>query len=485
MPSKLRPVTIALLAAAAIAGIGLAGLLAAGPTPPVRISIDAGQRFQTMLGWQITARAWEQDKVANRYDASWLEHRDAIMGVLVEEAGITRLRIQLQSGTENPVDWWGRFFAGEIGYKELKSHYYEKINDNDDPMQADPAGFSFTHLDYQVENMLLPMRELVEARGERLEVSFCYVDFRWTEHKGTLSHARTPEEYAELILEAFRHLRDRWGIVPDTLEVILEPDNTDHWRGRQIGEGSMAALRRLADEGFTPRLVLPSTADARRAVPYFDEAVQVPGVSDHLYSLSYHRYDGPRASRALEQIRERAAAFGIPAEMLEYTKGSDVELAEDLTIANVAGWQLYSMAAPLAEGETPPDPSSVLVHVTRGPDGSRAALSPQGRVLAPYFRTIRPGAVRIGATSSDRGFVPVAFVDAAGGTVAVIRSDRGGAVEVAGLPPGRYVPSVATRQAGPTDLPEVEVAAGGSLGATIPPEGVLAIRAVAPNPGLK
>jgi hypothetical protein len=479
VPTKLRPAAIAILAAVAAVGLGLAGFLAAGTAAPARIVIDDEQRFQTMLGWQVTARAWEQDKVADRYDASWLDHRDAILRVLVEEAGISRMRLQVQSGSENPVDWWARFFAGEIGYLELKSHYYEKINDNDDPMQADPAGFFFTHLDYQVENMLLPMLKLVEARGERLEISLCFVDFRWTKLKGTLSLAQNPEEYAEFILQVFRHLEDRWGIVPDTLEVILEPDNSDHWRGRQIGEGAVAALRRLAPEGFAPRLVLPSTANARRAVPYFDEAVGVPGVSDHLFSLSYHRYDGAKAARALAQIRARAAAFGIPAEMLEYTKGGDAELAEDLTVANAAGWQLYSMAGLLDAGETPPDPSSVLVHVQPGPDGLRAGLSPQGRVLAPYFRTIRPGAVRIGATSSDRGFVPVAFLNRAGDTVAVIRSDRGGAVEVAGLPPGRYVATVATRQQGPDDLPEAEVAPGGTLAATVPPGGVLAIRAVA------
>ena len=48
-------------------------------------------------------------------------------------------------------------------------------------------------------------------------------------------------------------------------------------------------------------------------------------------------------AKAFDAIRARAAAHGIPAEMLEYTEGSDGDLHEDLTVVGAAAWQQYSI----------------------------------------------------------------------------------------------------------------------------------------------
>ena len=46
------------------------------------------------------------------------------------------------------------------------------------PSVANPAGFQFSRIDYQVENILLPLQRRLAARGERLFINLCYVDFR-------------------------------------------------------------------------------------------------------------------------------------------------------------------------------------------------------------------------------------------------------------------------------------------------------------------
>ena len=51
-------------------------------------------------------RFWEQDKRRDRYDASWLRCRDLILDRLVNELGINRIRIEIKSRAENPVDYW-------------------------------------------------------------------------------------------------------------------------------------------------------------------------------------------------------------------------------------------------------------------------------------------------------------------------------------------------------------------------------------------
>lgn len=462
---------------AALLAAALAALSPAAAAEPADVRVDAGRRFQTMTGWEVSARVWEYDKRADRYDPSWERDAGEILDALAGDLGITRIRLQLRSGSENPVDHWARFTAGEIGYEAVKAHFYEKINDNADPRVADPAGFQFSNLDHQVEKILLPLRQRVEARGGRLFVNLCYVDFRWTKLKGDVSHARAPEEYAELVTEAFRHLKARWGVVPDTLEVILEPDNSDHWRGREIGLGAVAALARLRDAGFAPKLILPSTAAATKAPEYFDAALKVPGVRENLFSLAYHRYDGARAAAALPAIRARAAAAGIPAEMLEHTAGDWRVLHEDLTVAQAAGWQLYSIAGPRAPGETRVS-QSVLLYVEQGKGPGRVRLSHQGRYLAQYFRHVRPGAERIAADTAAPGLFPVAFLNPDGGEVVVIGAGRAGEIRVAGLAPGAYGLFYTTAEETGRVLPPVRLAPGETLAVTLPAPGVVTIHAL-------
>ena len=231
-----------------------------------------------MKGWEVTARLWETNKQEDRYDASWLEFRDQIFDRLVNELGINRVRLEIKSGAENPVDYWTKFVKGEIGYKEFRRHYYEKINDNNSPDRINPAGFQFSALDYQVENIVLPLKQRIEANGERLFVNLNYVDFGQNSEKGTVSHALNPEEYAELIVAAFVHLKDKYSLVPDALEIVLEPDHTDEWRGKQIGEAVVAAVRRLRADGFSPEIIAPSDGCVHRQLrPTVDELTRRSG----------------------------------------------------------------------------------------------------------------------------------------------------------------------------------------------------------------
>ncbi|MBK7284229.1 MAG: hypothetical protein IPI83_07505 [Sphingomonadales bacterium] len=115
--------------------------------------------------------------------------------MIVNEAGIDRLRLEIKSGMENPVDYWSLFVAGKIGYREYKAHFYEKINDNADPDLLDPAGVQFSDLDWRVENVVLPVKRQLEARGRRSWLNFAYVDFRSTELRGS---CRTPATRANM-----------------------------------------------------------------------------------------------------------------------------------------------------------------------------------------------------------------------------------------------------------------------------------------------
>jgi hypothetical protein len=440
--------------------------------PGAVITVHLAEVHQTMSGWEATARLWEINKGADRYDSSWEEHRGEIFTRLVNELGINRVRIELRSGAENPVDYWARFRDGIIGYREFRRHYYHKVNDNDDPQRPNPAGFQFSALDYQVEKIVRPLERLLEANGERLFVNLNYVDFRDTAEQGSLSHALNPAEYAELIHAAFEHLKRRHDRTPDGLEIVLEPENTLHWRGRQIGAAVVAAARRLKEAGFSPRIIAPSTTAAGAAPRYIDELIRVPGAAALLSELSYHRYDGHAAIRALPEIAKRAKRFGLTTAMLEHVGGDVQELYTDLTIANVSAWQQYGIATARSSGGRDAGSYYYLLQSDRG-NKPVVTMAERTRGLAQYFRFIRERAVRLGAIANRSDYLPVAFRNPDGTHVVVVQAMSAGAVTVLGAPSGVYGLRYTTATETGRELPPIRIGAGQPIVANLPAPGVI------------
>ncbi|GAA4746093.1 hypothetical protein GCM10023264_09590 [Sphingomonas daechungensis] len=497
---------MALRRIAATAGLLAAvslGSCSASARDPVEITVDPAVTHQVMNGWETTTRLWEYNKAEDRFDGSWVPISGQIYDKLVNELGINRVRIELKSGAENPVDYWSQFEAGKIGYKAFRRHYYEKINDDADPNQLNPAGVQFSHLDYQIEKMVLPIKQRVEANGEKLFINLNYVDFGQTELKGDISHARQPAEYAELIDAAFVHLKDKYGIVPDSLEVILEPDNSDHWRGRQIGEAIVATHARLKADGFDPQFIAPSTASAGRAPAFFDEMMAVPGVAPLISTLSYHRYDSPKpavikgiaeSARSIglsnslidrvspvPGIAERAKENHISTAMLEHLSGDAAELFEDLTVGQVSAWQQYDIARKDIPGE-PDEGGDYYVVAYANPNAPVIRMADRTRGLAQYFRYVRIGATRVDARSNDGDVKPVAFKNRDGGFVVVVNADRARNLIVGGLPPGRYLASYTTAKETGRELPPI--VSNGTIKLSIPAAGILTVRSqsnAAPN----
>lgn len=477
-----------------LAALALGSCSAAG-NGPAEIMVDPAVTYQVMTGWEATTRLWEYDKAGDRFDGSWMPVSDRIFDRLVNELGINRLRLELKSGAENPVDYWARFQAGKIGYKEFRRHFYEKINDNADPNMVNPAGFQFSFLDYQVENMVLPIKRRVEANGEKLIVNLNYVDFAQTELKGNLSHARNPAEYAELIHAAFVHLKSKYGLVPDALEIILEPDNSEHWRGRQIGEAIRAVSARLKTEGISPQFVAPSTAAAGKAPAYIDEMMAVPGVPPLVSELSYHRYDLPRprvlsemadgarsvglsnrlVDRAspLPAIAKRARKYGVSTAMLEHLTSGAAELHEDLTVGQVSAWQQYDIARKEIPG-LPDEGGDYYIVDFANPNAPVIRMASRTRGLAQYFRHVRLGATRLEARSTHPGIKPTAFRNADGTFVVVLASDSARTMTVRGLPADRYLASYTTAQETGREMPPL--VSNGTIAVTLPAEGIVTIR---------
>lgn len=438
----LAVLTLAMLALALTAGRGMSD---------ADITIDPGQRFQVIDGWEATA-----DIPDNPSRPRWAAYEDQMLDQLVTEVGINRIRLEIASGAETHSGILTRFVAGKVPYDDWKGTRYLMENDNADPFVIDPTGFDFAVMDWHVEHSVLPMAQRLAARGEKLVVNLCYVSFRDGRY-----FQMEPEEYAEFILAAYQHLKTKYDLVPDMLEVILEPDNSaGAWNGEIMGRAMVATANRLRENGFSPAFVVPSVKNMDRAVPFIDAIARVPGALDPVVELSYHRYGGV-SLKALRGIAARARQLGIRTGMTElwFGKADYSVLLQDLTVGNAATFQ-----------------GRVLQGFFDVSNGASPVLTPRAEIpaLALIYRAVRHGAVRIGAKASLRGLETVAFVNADGRQVVAVSTSAAVTLHLRGLAPGVYGIRYQLAKKGGS-LPDETVAAGGRLDLEMPGAGLLVV----------
>src|SRR4030095_4081640 len=106
------------------------------------VTLNPGVTFQTMLGWEATAQAGQVV-----FKQIFPKYKDALYDATVNDLGINRIRLEIQNGTQNPVDYFTNFYNDQISRDEWRAHWYEIINDNDDPFVINPAGFQFAWVD--------------------------------------------------------------------------------------------------------------------------------------------------------------------------------------------------------------------------------------------------------------------------------------------------------------------------------------------------
>ena len=134
----------------------------------------------------------------------------------------------------------------------------------------------------------------------------------------------------------------------------------------------------------------------------------------------------------------------------------------------MSAWQQFALAYQQAETTC----GSALYVIS----GSNFAMADCVKHLRQYFRHVRPGAVRLGASSSDGSIDPVAFRNPDGKIVVVANTDGAATLRVAGLPAGTYRITHVTGWTGSVGSGgSVTIPAGGLLAATIPGQGVITI----------
>ncbi len=427
------------------------------------ITVDTDVTYQTITAWEATA-GMGQDSSPNLANYS-----DEVMDRAVDELGLNRLRLEVRAGVENPDDYWTQWQEGVVDYDFWRSHRYTTVNDDTDPDHINWSAFHFSELDNTVEKVVLPFMQKVHASGGTPLINLNYVAFTAQNGAGLQYIHDDPDEYAEMMLATFTHLDDTYGFVPDYLEVILEPDNVAQWTGYTIGNAIVATKAKLAASGYHPDFIAPSNTNMGGAVSYFDQMTTVYGAIDALAEMAYHRYGGV-SDMNLAAIAQRKAMYGVDTAMLEHSGSDHEDLHKDLAIANVSSWQQYDLA-----GLGSDDGGAYFIIDETDPANPNVTMGARTTFLRQYFHYVRPGAVRVEASSNEVGYDPVAFINANGSHVVVVKADSDATIIVNGLPAARYGVTYTTSSEYDVALPEVTLGTGGSIMANIPDKGVMTI----------
>lgn len=419
------------------------------------ITLNPSTSFQTMKGWEAVMMSTVLDY------KPILPALDKVFREASADLGITRLRIPVHAGIEHPPGYAQQYISGAMSEGTLMQKFaYDIINDNADPTAADATAFDFGLVDWRMENMVLPFKKYVEARGQKLYSYLSYIDFG----QSTFEHYSDADEYAEFMLVLFEHLKSKYDFVPDGIDVVNEPDNSNEgWTGTAMGKAIAKTGPRLAAAGYHPDFVVPSTMDRGRAVPYFDEAMAIPGVREYVKEISFHCY-ADTGTRSLETIAQRATQYNVTVVQDECWRESNTyqTLHEDLKAGRSSAWQQGNLTG--MHGYYDVDSSTLQV-----------TLNPKTRLIRQYFKYVRPGARRIQADTTNAVLDPIAFINTDNQYVVVIKADSAGEFTVQNLPAGTFGVFYTTSAKFDAQGTNIEVVAGQPVKASIPAAGVITI----------
>jgi hypothetical protein len=392
------------------------------------ITLDPTTTYQTMIGWEAVAQAGQRDC------PGFNQYKNDLFDQAINDLGINRLRVEVRANGANSLT------------------------------------LNKTALDYEIENVVLPMREMALANNEELFINVNFVG------QSDFTAEPNMSAYAEQVLEVYEHMMKQYGFVPDGWEIALEPGLVSPgWGVAKINDALVRTEQILSSHGYPdPYLIAPSTpCGAELALNTFNDMLHrnnnLP--IDGLDEFAYHRYC-EASEPQLNAISELGTRYGINTAMLEHGGANYQELHADLKLANVSAWQQFALAYCTED-------NGFQYYPVQGDD---FILGERTKYLRQYFKYIRKGAVRFQALSSSADFDPVAFLNTDQTYVIVVKANDGGALAIGGLPEGIYGIKYTTDRQYDVDLPNLTILAGQELETAIPEKGVITIFALTSNP---
>jgi O-glycosyl hydrolase len=361
----------------------------------VDVTLDPAVRYQTIRGWGAASGSppWASPSL-----------REAVIREIVNELGLTRLRLELPSGNRSDTTGW------------------EQANDDWDPLNINWPAFDTAAVDQRVTEMVLPFKQAVEANDEPFNLYVSPSLFNNGSSGAAPSWLQnSPGEYAEFALAFLLYLRDTHGIEADYYCILNEAGNDNSFNASVVAQMIKALGPRLQAAGLSTTIQFPESVNAQAAWNSYIQQVQNDeDVWPYIGCLSYHLYGTNDPYRG--QIGNLGASLGLPTAQTEYMDLTMNHLYDDLTLGRVSYWEIYGLAQ----------------CVQWNPSNTSFSRIRQYWNFRQVMHFVRPGAVRIGASSNDANLRVLAFSHDGRITVVLINGSGARTANIGNLPVGTY-----------------------------------------------
>lgn len=296
-------------------------------------------------------------------------------------------------------------------------------------------------------------------------------------YAGDYQMRSNPARVADLILACVQHIDANYTWLPDEITIMNEPDDPKaSWSGAQLAANIKAVADALAGAGFGGiPITCPATSNEGNAVSYFNPVWDYLPGSGHpnrakVHRLAYHRYSAQNVLTT-QAIAARARAVGVMTGMAEWNQATGDTLHQDLKWGESSVWEQFVTAF---QGTNAADKGSYIGIDTANPDPAAAVfIRNEGRKFQQYMRFVRAGAVRKVTDHSNCGtpdatfqfhnYDGLAFLNANGKYVVVVRTRATGDVWIDGLPAGTYGIEYTVGTSWHQTMADVVIAAGDAL----------------------
>ena len=444
--------------AAAIAGVALCHV-AASTASAGSVTLNTNTQYQTIRGWTGVLGSDQPS-----FQTQQLVKRG------VNELGLTAARLD---GPNNGVFPSGHSWVFRIdGTNPSRTNWasFDTMPGVQYSTNMSGAG----GCDESMAQWVVPMKQLVEANGDPFTLvnnpSFYYGGSTCTMPNWMQYNYG---EYAEYLVSYDEYLLHRYGVMPTYDTIINEAGNGNAMTPFLEAKVIKAIGPMLQAAGLSTKIQLAEGVGANVAVTYAQDPAMDSNVWKYVGTISYHNYQGNSANKT--SLYGTAVSHGVMTvqeEMSAPDKNAGFRsMYDDLVNGGVSIWGLYALGG---------YGSGTGIHYFNcNYDGASITVAPVYYTVRQVMHYVRPGAVRVGATSSDTNILAMAFQKGGRTTVVLSNIDTAGdkSTTVTNLPPGVYGVSYATSIGSIAELGLQTVDASGALTVTVLDNTVMTIYA--------
>src|SRR5262249_47037398 len=105
------------------------------------ITLNPALTYQTISGWEATVQAGQMLEVMtvthqSNANPAFAIYSGALFSQLVDDLGVSRLRLEIGEGAENTTDYFTQYLNGQIPFDD-KLTQLNPVNDDSNPLSVD------------------------------------------------------------------------------------------------------------------------------------------------------------------------------------------------------------------------------------------------------------------------------------------------------------------------------------------------------------